>query len=319
MSPRTAEGGGAPAGRGAAPRRRLARAFTRVTGYELRRSGGAGRGGSSTQPAGAVARPRGASPASPRDAQAARAPDRLLVAPAFILSSVRSGSTLLRVLLDTHTQIHAPHELHLRGLNAQLANDYVTKAMRSLGADREELQFLLWDRVLHRELVRHDKHQLVNKTPSDVLMWERLLRCWPDARFIFLLRHPAAVVESWHRARPQWTRERIAEDVLRYMAAVEGARQRHGGLDVRYEQLAADPERETRRICAFLGLEWEESMLDYGQGEHGPYRAGLGDWGERIKSGKVLPANPPPEDAELPPDLERIAVEWGYPLPEVVR
>src|SRR5215207_5047779 len=55
-------------------------------------------------------RDRIASP-PPRELRTA-AGDRLLVAPAFVLSSVRSGSTLLRVLLATHSQIHAPHELH---------------------------------------------------------------------------------------------------------------------------------------------------------------------------------------------------------------
>ena len=42
--------------------------------------------------------------------------DRLVTAPTFILSSVRSGSTLLRLLLDSHPDICAPHEMHLRGI-----------------------------------------------------------------------------------------------------------------------------------------------------------------------------------------------------------
>src|SRR3954467_12084339 len=42
--------------------------------------------------------------------------DRLLEQPVFVLSSIRSGSTLLRVLLNSHTAIHAPHELHLGGI-----------------------------------------------------------------------------------------------------------------------------------------------------------------------------------------------------------
>jgi hypothetical protein len=40
--------------------------------------------------------------------------DRLLTGPTFVLSSVRSGSTLLRLILDSHPEICSPHELHLR-------------------------------------------------------------------------------------------------------------------------------------------------------------------------------------------------------------
>ncbi|MFJ8165549.1 hypothetical protein ACIRBY_32180 [Streptomyces sp. NPDC096136] len=40
-------------------------------------------------------------------------PDRLVPSPVFLLSAVRSGPTLLRCVLDSHSRLHAPHELHL--------------------------------------------------------------------------------------------------------------------------------------------------------------------------------------------------------------
>lgn len=238
--------------------------------------------------------------------------DRLLVRPAFVMSSVRSGSTLLRVLLNTHSAIHAPHELHLRSLKVNLDGPYVEKAMTELALSSRELEYLLWDRLLHRELMQHGKRVLVNKTPSDAFIWRRIVNCWPDARFIFLLRHPAAIVDSWARARKNLTREDAAEDVLRYLVAVEEAREQHGGLDVRYEHLTRDPARETKRICEFLGLEWEPAMLDYRQGSHGRFRPGLGDWSPRIKSGKVQPVERLPDPEEIPPSMIEISKRWGY-------
>ncbi|MGN6608105.1 MAG: sulfotransferase family protein [Jatrophihabitans sp.] len=237
--------------------------------------------------------------------------ERKLVRPAFILSSVRSGSTLLRLVLDTHSQLYAPHELHLRSVQVRLANSYAARAMAELGSDELDLQFLLWDRLLHRELVKHGKQQLVNKTPSDALIWERIVQCWPDARFIFLLRDPGAVVESWHRARKSWSRSAIEADVHRYMAAVEDARRRRGGLTVRYEEFTADPERESRRLCEYLGVPFEPAILDYGRGEHGSLRAGLGDWSARIKSGTIQPARAV-DDVELGPELQQLARIWEY-------
>jgi hypothetical protein len=227
---------------------------------------------------------------------------------------VRSGSTLLRVILNSHPKLYSPHELHLRELKVTLRNKYVTGAMAELGADDQELEYLLWDRILHRELVRHGKEIVVNKTPSDALMWRRLVAAWPDARFIFLLRDPAAMTESWNRARDYWTREQAAADILRYVTKVEEARQELPGLTVRYEDITVDPETETKRICEFLGVEWEASMLDYGDASHGAFKAGLGDWSAQIKAGKVLPPRPTPD--EVPESLREITAAWGYLRPE---
>lgn len=251
--------------------------------------------------------------ADPALAAARAAADaRLLQQPVFILSSIRSGSTLLRVMLNTHSQIYAPHELHLSGVKVTLPNKYAKAAMQELGMNAERLQFLLWDRLLQRELVRNNKTILVNKTPSDALMWRKLIRCWKDVRFIYLLRHPAAVTDSWQRARKDWTRDQVGEDVKRYMVAVEEARSSHGGLTVKYEDITIDPEREMRRICEFIGVRYEPAMVDYGSGDHGNFKAGLGDWSKTIKSGVIQPVERLPQPDEIPATLEEISTQWGY-------
>ena len=272
-------------------------ALVRATGYQLQKVRGA------------QAAPR---PARRRRATVARG-DRLVKAPAFILSSVRSGSTLLRVLLNSHPLIHSPHELHLRHINVELDAEYAEKALGEIGLDEERLRFLLWDRVLHRELSASGKQLLVNKTPNDVFIADAIMRCWPDARFIFLLRHPLATARSRMEARKDKdTEARNLEMVLRYANALEDARRRYDGLTVRYEDLTADPERITREVCAFLGVPWEPRMLDYGEHDHGRFRAGLGDWSDKIKSGQIQPAEPVPSPDEIPPELREISEAWGY-------
>jgi hypothetical protein len=241
-----------------------------------------------------------------------RSGDRLLTAPVFVLCSVRSGSTLLRVLLDSHSQICAPHELHLRDMSVRVRGRYAKRSLTEAGLEPRRLEYLLWDRVLHRELQASGKAVLVNKTPSDVLISGRILECWPDARFIFLLRHPLAIARSRQRARPQDSPDRNLAMVLRYAQAVEAARHELPGLTLRYEDLAADPAAETRRACAFLGVEWEARMLDYGRFDHGRFRPGLGDWSDNIRSGKVRSPAPPPPPEAVPPELRPIAAAWGY-------
>lgn len=285
-------------------------AITRVTGFEVRR----------VRPQPQRRPERSPAPPASKPAQNGKHPrprkprrgDRLLSSPVFILSSVRSGSTLLRVLLDSHSELYAPHELHLRSLKVELSSKYVRQAMHGLGLNQRELEHLLWDRVLDRELKRQGKRYLVNKTPTDTLMWQRILACWPDARFIYLQRHPLAMVRSWHKARPYWTFEEATADAMKYMTAMEEARRTQPGLTVRYEDLTNDPAGETKRICDYIGVEWQPQMLQYGEVDHGSFRPGMGDWGETIKSGQVQAAKPLPDPDEVPHSLREIAAAWGY-------
>ncbi|MEV0838202.1 sulfotransferase [Actinocatenispora sera] len=55
-------------------------------------------------------------------------PRRKLRAPVFILSSVRSGSTLLRSMLGSHSALYAPHEMHVGDLAAQATSWFAQTA-----------------------------------------------------------------------------------------------------------------------------------------------------------------------------------------------
>ena len=278
----------------------LNRGLTRATGYELRKQGAESR-----------ARRRRRTPGE-------KPGDRLLKEPAFVICSVRSGSTLLRVLLDSHSRIHSPQEMHLRDLTVKVKTDYALKALGEVGLDDEQLRFLLWDRLLQRELAAAGKEILVNKTPNDAFVADLIARCWTDARFIYLLRHPGSIARSRQATRPQDSPERNARMVLRYCNAIEQARGTYPGVTVRYEDLTADPRAETQRVCAFLGLQWEAGMLEYGRFDHGRMKPGLGDWKTKIKSGEIQPAEPPPPLDEVHPSLHELCVAWGYePAPAV--
>lgn len=255
-------------------------------------------------------------------------------APVFLLSGPRSGSTLLRVILNSHSEIHAPHELYLTTLSvgvglrpaiATLAQRQsgapairprphkpAHRSLSRLGLHRNELENLLWDAVLHHTLDTTGKKIVVDKTPDNVWVWRRLQECWPDARFVFLLRNPAAIAASLRAAMPEADRAAIDDAVLGYGESLEDARTSATGHTVRYEDLLAQPATVTRELCEFLGVGWEPDMLEYGRHDHGEFQIGLGDWSDAIRGGRIRPGAPsgscePVSDALLP-----LAREWGY-------
>ncbi|MEV4751343.1 sulfotransferase [Streptosporangium sp. NPDC049248] len=280
-------------------------ALVRLTGFRINR---VGKNGSSADVRAPVAEEPFGPPADPKI-------DRLLVAPVFVLSPVRSGSTLLRAMLNAHSMLHAPHEPHVRRLKVEFGTSLAERAMKALGHDRADLEHLLWDRVLHRELVRSGKTFFVDKTPANAFAYRRVAACWPDARFVFLLRHPASIARSWYEAGAgRRTPEEAALDALRYMKAVQRARGALSGCTVRYEDLTADPEAEARRVCDFLDVPWEPAMLAYG--EQAVLEKGLGDWKDKIRSGRVQPGRDLPGPEEIPDSLRPMCESWGY-LPSV--
>jgi len=237
---------------------------------------------------------------------------RLVPSPVFLFSSVRSGSTLLRVILDSHSDIHAPHEMHLGSLRVTVADWYGETAIKELGVRPRDLENLLWDRVLHLELSNAGKSILVEKTPYNTINWRRIAASWPNARYIFLKRHPLRIFQSLRASRPDVETANHYENVIRYSRALAQASAALPGTTVRYEDLTADPVRVVRHLCTWLDVQFQPGMLRYGEHQHGKFRRGLGDWSANINSGAILPAQPAPLPNEIPEELRKSCRVLGY-------
>lgn len=107
-----------------------------------------------------------------------------------------------------------------------------------------------------------------DKTPGSVTQIELIAELFPEAKFVHIIRDGRAVALSYLE-RPEWGPETMAEAANHWKSRVR--RGQAGGravgedryLEVRYEDLVGDPEHETRRVCRFLGIEFEEEMLHY--------------------------------------------------------
>jgi hypothetical protein len=231
--------------------------------------------------------------------------------PIFVLSSVRSGSTLLRCLLNAHPDIHAPHELHFGDLKVTSTTRYSDLTLDAMGLTCADLQVLLWDRLLHEQRTAGGKPRIADKTPGNVFNWRHLAGTWPDAQFVVLMRDPRQILRSALEHDPTRPRTKTEEIVEDYLGAVDDARRNLDCPQIRYDDLTADPETTLRGICAYLGVSWDPRMLQYTAEDPGPLLHGIGDTGQRIHSGTVLPARREPV-TDVPAFVEAMAANWGY-------
>jgi hypothetical protein len=222
-----------------------------------------------------------------------------------------------------------------------MTTPYAELAMKLLGFGSRELEYLLWDRILHHQLVLSGKKIIVQKDPCDLLQWRRLNEAWPQARFIFLIRHPgaiyAAMTDASRRVHGLATRlgeapvagecadayaatvtsaandrGSLLEFLVDRLGRLEDARTALAGLTIRYEDLVASPERVTSEVCAFLGLPWDPRMLDYGALDHGPLIWGTGDTSDKIKGGRIVAPRPTPPAEATPMPLLPACRDLGY-------
>jgi hypothetical protein len=214
--------------------------------------------------------------------------------PLLILGVRRSGTTLLRVMLDRHSQLAVPDESYFV---PQLADRHLRRVdPDEFIDDLRRLNTLAeWDVPLDkvRERLTPDmpigtaiatvyavyaaergKARWGDKTPMYMQNLRLLERLFPDARFVHLIRdgRDAAlsflemprglVTETWMHPRTpadfasQWRTEVAAARRL-------GRRVGPRYLEVRYEELVDDVETALRRICELAGLAYEPTMADY--------------------------------------------------------
>lgn len=216
--------------------------------------------------------------------------------PLFVVGCPRSGTTLLQRMLDAHSAVAIAPETHFirrfwknrnrygdlsRDANfAGLVDDILAipefpemhiaaERYRAAAMDGERSYRALFACLL--DLFATTRHVPIvgEKTPNHVEYAVTLLEFFPDARFVHIVRDPRAVVNSW-RSVPWSTGSLVGDaDVWRVsMATVRKypawVRDRFHTLT--YERLIAFPGVELRQLCAFLGLDFEERMLDYHAG-----------------------------------------------------
>ena len=204
-------------------------------------------------------------------------------------------------MLDAHPELAIPPETHFLpdlidrarvGVTAESLGDVITAARNwgDFGLDESELRERLADSEpqagpaaraffgLYAE--RHGKRRWGDKTPIYVESMRPIASALPEARFIHLIRDGRDVALS-RRKRGMGEGKPMSNTAARWRGRIEDARKQSRRLkgrylELRYEDLVADPEPALRRICDLCELEFDAAMLAHS--ERAGHRLGeLGD------------------------------------------
>ena len=213
----------------------------------------------------------------------------------FVVGVGRSGTTLLRLMLDAHPQLAIPPETHfvlqliqvsgrLRfgpEIAARAIVEDPNRRWGDFGLDGGELlerfraieQFNTADALrafyaLYAE--RHQKPRWGDKTPDYVRKMKKIQNTLPEARFVHVIRdgrdaglsQNARIARRGHR-EPIPPRELARRWRKRVAKAREDAAELDGYLEVRYEDLVSDTEPVLRRVCELAELDYDPAMLGY--------------------------------------------------------
>ena len=213
----------------------------------------------------------------------------------FVVGVGRSGTTLLRLMLDAHPQLAVPPETHffeslleasgrIRFGPAQALRAITGDPRRrwnDFGLTEGELldrfgaipRFNVSDAVrafyeLYAE--KQGKPRWGDKTPTYVKTMRRIKRVLPEARFIHVIRDGRDVTLSNNkRMVERGHRDPVpaARSARKWRNRIEKARADgpHLGeyLEIRYEDLVGDTEPALRKVCEYIDLDFDPVMLSY--------------------------------------------------------
>lgn len=226
----------------------------------------------------------------------------------FLLSAPRSGSTLFRLMLSGHSSLFCPPELGLLAFDKVKAwsdnqlslfskEGAVRHLMACTGLDYPECQRFL-NGAPQKQTIQQiygliQEHAatriLVDKTPGYAMSLDTLGKAeefFKEPKYIYLVRHPYPVLESFVRNRfeklfvqedidPYWFAEKVwatcNRNILIFFEGIEPERCHK----VNYESLVKEPEKVMRSVCEFLNFKFEDAVLH--PYEKGEMIAGPGD------------------------------------------
>lgn len=211
--------------------------------------------------------------------------------PGFIIGVYRSGTTLLRYVLDSHGNIAVPPETNfLLGAAELWRNDWYKKGLQGAGVDESGLIGHLRDftgGVFDDYAAAKGKGRWLDKTPAYVDALDFIDAVFgEECRYVMLYRHGLDVANSMSQMHgndvnrgpgrkfaeqypgsPHLTNARYWAEQCEKMLAFEAAHPRQC-FRIHYEQYSSEPARYLPPLFEFLGEPWDPQVLEFSGKQH---------------------------------------------------
>ena len=199
----------------------------------------------------------------------------------FIGGVPRSGTTIFQKVLDGHSQIYGGPEFDHLPNTTKLYDEFIIGIHNGrqscfYSEDDVNKHFSAWiSSFFTSKLEREKKNYFSEKTPSNLLVFDKLKMIFPSAKFIWIIRDPRANIHSFRKVYNK--RKKIGkktgagENLIRdlelialYLKKGEAFMKRHPEdcIMIYYEDFINNPRDEISRVCDFIGLAFEPGMLD---------------------------------------------------------
>lgn len=246
--------------------------------------------------------------------------------PIFVVGVHRSGTTLLRLILDSHSRIACPPEsFFVAPLSSLLDDSKAMEGLEAMGFDEDHVLGQIREAAAYffeTYAASHGKVRWADKTPSYVNCLDTLERVFgPECRYLLLFRHGLDAACS--------IAEMPNRDLDPYIEACKGdthaaaarywsvqcqkmldfeAKHPDRCFEIRYEDLASEPEDRIPKIFEFVGEAWEPEVLRFHEKKHDTWM-GLQD--EKAARSKGFEPNTERWRAQPPEIVARMLEEAG--------
>jgi len=223
--------------------------------------------------------------------------------PIFIIGSERSGTTLLLAILACHPRIAVPEVtwyyprfrpyLHTFGDLSDFRNFEVLAQEMAHGlrlpfwrmadvnpatfgaeiaarADEIERSFAgVFAAMFERYTGCVDKPRWGEKTPGNVFYIEQILEDFPNAQFVYIYRDcrdaSAEFIESQFGPTNAYNAAVMWRDGQQAVKPFRDKLTADQWLNVRYEDFVRDPVESLKSLCAFLGEDYDDALMEFHQ------------------------------------------------------
>ncbi len=191
----------------------------------------------------------------------------------FIIGMPRSGTTLVEQILSSHSLVHGAGEI--KSLSAVM-DEFSAPAPLFYPKKLQDRDFKILGEAYSKKIQALAPDTTIryisNKTPNNFLYLGLIKLILPNAKIIHLLRDPMDVCLSCYSRNftesVDFTSQldELGRYYVRYrkiMQYWESVLPANSIYTVQYENVARDLETETRKLLDFIGLEWEDSCLNF--------------------------------------------------------